>query len=885
MNISSFKRGETIHGGSSIYVRNDIEADEAVEIKKKSVEGHIECSSIVSKKLKILMICIYRPPMGDLILFYDILFEILNICQNKFIKYKILICGDFNINLLEESLNSRKLLDIFLVFNFLQTIFQPTRISKNAKSCLDNIFINFENENLGSVELNALSDHAGLLLEINLVSEPEYDPIPHKRRIFSMNKIEQYRQQLQNTNWDNLYEASDPNCAYDIFLSTLRNLLNLIFKPKIIKTSISKNKSWITKGIKTSCKNKRRLYKKMVDGKISLETYKIYSKTLKLVIREAKKNANINYLKTSVNKAKAVWSLVNNYTGTKKSKSHSVFSHISPENANKKKVLDDINNFFISACPDSNTSGNTISQVKINKTTLFLQPTTANEVYNTIMSLKNTKSVGEDEIPVLLLKQTAEVISHPLTHIINLILASGTFPKKLKVAHIKPIYKKGDKDVINNYRPIALLNNISKIVEKIIYNRLICFIENQNILSDYQNGFRKQRTTTRAIYQALCEILDSLNKGKETLTMCLDLSKAFDSVDHTLLIDKLESYGIRGIASNLIKSYLHERTQCVIERNNLGQLVKSEPLIVKKGVPQGSILGPLLYIIYTNEVPSLTTHKTILFADDTSIIITEPNFPALENEVFHTLNTLNEWFEANNLRLNIDKTQVMKFSYRNVSEDLIFTNGNQEIHEVKKLTFLGVNIDSRLDWKHHIDVLAKSMAKYCYALKVISQHINIETAIMTYHAYVHSRMRYGIIFWGNSTHANRVFILQKRCLRNILNLKQTDSCKHIFKQRNILTFTALFIYESIIFVKENDALFEKRSHNHDTRNNHSFTSTISRYSYIQKNAPHTLIQIFNKLPEQLKNLPTKSLKPRLKQILTQKAYYTIDEYLYDGNII
>lgn len=301
------------------------------------------------------------------------------------------------------------------------------------------------------------------------------------------------------------------------------------------------------------------------------------------------------------------------------------------------------------------------------------------------------------------------------------------------------------------------------------------------------------------------------------------------------------------------------------------------------GVPQGSVLGPLLYILYTNDLPYILTEPTIQFADDASIIFNKRyEVSDIEGNIFKSLNILENWYSSLNLKLNINKTQLINFSYKK-KDQLVLSNGNQTLKSTDTIMFLGIGVDSRLDWKFHIDNLASHMSKYVYALKILSQQINCETAFIAYHAYVHSRIRYGIIFWGNSTDTNRIFVLQKRCIRSILNLKQTDTCKHIFAKRNILTLVSLYIYESIIFLTENKSLFlcHEREHEHDTRNKQNLNSDKTNFTYIQKNVCHMLIKIYNKCPMEIRNLPLHTLKITLKKILSKKAYYTLNDYFID----
>lgn len=885
---SAYCRENSIHGGSSIFVLRDaLIVEEIEDFRKKSIEGIIECSSIICKASKLIIICIYRPPKIDkesIEIFLNCLSDLLDIIQDKFGNYKVIIAGDFNIHMENSNNNTTNMfLNLLLSHNFSQTIFQPTRFTQNTQSILDNIFINFNSQHTGEVIKTALSDHEGQLLKIDVETPNYINKNKIKQRIFSDVKLNHFKYELRNINWNDIYIYEDPNLAYSHFFNKIKFVFEKLFPKKTIRFK-NNSKQWITQGIKKSCKTKRLLYEKTQNGEITSEYYKKYCSILKSVVSEAKKNQNLAYIENATNKCTATWNLIRQFTGSKQSETVSILNNIHINNNNNSmSLLNQVNEHFTNKCVTKSSIQHKTLDNKFDKN-IYLIPATPQEIYRTIMSLKNTKSVGDDEIPVKLLKFIVDEIAEPLAYIVNLTLSSGIFPENFKVSLIKAIYKKGNKTEINNYRPVALLSNVSKIFEKIIYNRLITFLEHFQILSDTQNGFRKNKSTIRALYQALCSIFEERNNKKNTIAVYLDLSKAFDNVDHSILVDKIEHYGIRGTAKNLIKSYLSNRTQCVFETDsNSGEQLRSEKRVIQKGVPQGSILGPLLYLIYTNDVAHAITEKTIIqYADDTSTIISNDSKINLERETFETLDTLEQYFKAINLELNKEKTKIINFSYRNY-EKQTFSNANTVLTTVDEVTFLGIKLDSRLDWKCHINYLIQNVARYCYALKIIAKNINLKAAFTVYHSYIHSRLRYGIIFWGNSSEVNNVFILQKKCLRNILTMKSTESCKEKFIANNILTVPCLYIYEAILFVKENNSLFDihKKQHTHNTRNKNDLNTTTPNFTFVQKNVPYSIIKIYNKLPETIRNLSLKEFKSKLKIFLTKKAYYTMDEYFND----
>ena len=661
-----------------------------------------------------------------------------------------------------------------------------------------------------------------------------------------------------------------------MFVNRITCLVNVVFPEKNMLQKNRKN-NWITTGIRISCKRKRKLYIKKRQGKISNQDYNKYDKILKKVILSAKRS-NSDFILESENKTRATWSLVKQIS--QNSGRVPVLDSFAEKYGDPKTVVNKLNEYFVSSCPNSmGTGGASVESITRCERSVFLYWTSEEEVVYLIKGLKNKKSVGEDHIPISVLKEAADQIAQPLKHIINLMFLTGVFPDALKHAQVRALYKKGSRSDEKNYRPVSLLSNISKIFEKVIYNRLISFIDNNNLITDQQNGFRKKRSTIRAIYQALSKVLNSLNSNRTTLAMLVDLSKAFDSVNHEILLKKLERYGVRGVSVQLVRSYLSNRTQSVVELDYQGNLICSERIEVKKGVPQGSILGPLFYILYTNELPSVTEDYMVLYADDTTLIFAEDDRDLLLRRVDSAVESLNEYFIANDLLMNVGKTQTLLFSNRSNDNLTINYEGNSFV-SAENILFLGVYVDRRLDWRCHIDNLATDMAKYCYALRVVSENISEAAALSAYYAYIHTRISYGIIFWGNSSDVNRILVLQKRCLRTIYKMKQTESCKSVFIQKRILTVISLYIYESFMFVYHNSELFKncERVHAHDTRHKSNLLPERCKYSYIQRNVHFNIIKIVNSFPTRLRQLPRNDLRLVLKTYLIGKAFYSLQEF-------
>jgi hypothetical protein len=297
-----------------------------------------------------------------------------------------------------------------------------------------------------------------------------------------------------------------------------------------------------------------------------------------------------------------------------------------------------------------------------------------------------------------------------------------------------------------------------------------------------------------------------------------DLEKAFDSVKHDILLCKLEFYGIRGPFLNVVKSCLTDRYRRVLIGNVSSNLSNSSDWgKIKNGVPQGSILGPLLFLFYINDLFKIIKHnsKPILFADDTSLIITNPRYINFKSNINHVFLQLNEWFDANLLSLNYDKTQYVHFTPKGTFfQDSIIGYNNKFISVSTNTKFLGMITENMLSWKAHIDQLIPKLCSACYTIRTVKPFMCQENLKSVYYSYFHSLITYGIIFWGNSSHSFHVFRLQKRVIRIITRSRPRDSCTQLFKKLGILPLTLQYILSLLTFIVKNKALFQLNSKVH-----------------------------------------------------------------------
>ena len=388
-----------------------------------------------------------------------------------------------------------------------------------------------------------------------------------------------------------------------------------------------------------------------------------------------------------------------------------------------------------------------------------------------------------------------------MADIINLSFSTGKYINKLKLSKVIPIYKeKGDKLSTINYRPISLLSNVNKIFEKLMHKRLYNFLEEQKCIYDYQFGFRKYHSTTHALIDLTEDVRKAIDNNTFSCGVFIDLQKAFDTVDHNILLKKLEHYGIRGIANDWFNSYLKNRKQYVSISGYESKIVN-----INFGVPQGSVLGPLLFLIYINDLNKAIKHsKTRHFADDTNLLIRNKSLKQLQKHINYDLRQLCNWLKANKISLNCSKTELIIFRHPNkqINYKLKIKINGKKLIPSKFVKYLGIYIDDHLNWSNQANSLSSRLSRAAGMLSKIRHYVSKATLRSIYFGIFSSLLTYGSQVWGQFSNVNirRLQKIQNKAIRIINFATYREPVTPLYYKSNILKLTDHVKIQNIIYV-------------------------------------------------------------------------------------
>ena len=733
------------------------------------------------------------------------------------------LSGDFNINLLSINNNpeAERFFDKLTERQFMPLITVPTRIAKTSKTLIDNIFYNqFSNDIVSGNLTVGISDH---MPQFCIVPSGKYQSKAKANNTFRRNfknfNAQQFSDKINSIDWT-INDSDDFNEFIPTLINTTEELLDQMaplsrLTNKQIKQS---KKPWINHSILDSIRKKDTIYKKSItETNIILKQQYIldYKKLKNEITKNIRSSKKVYYqayfLKNSQN-TKKMWVGVNSIIHTKSASNFSPNCIEQIVNGNKTTITQPaemanaFNSHYVSIADkilEKRRYGgckNFTQYLKnSNPHTFLAKPVTPSEVEIIISSFDTSKSTGPNSIPNKIVKLVSKSVAVPISNISNHSFSTGIHPDILKTQKVIPIHKKDSKLEIVNYRPISLLSNINKIIEKLMFNRLYSFLELHSCIYDLQFGFREKHSTNHALMSMVQQIRDTMDNGNTAVGVFVDFQKAFDTVNHDILIRKLEHYGVRGTPNNWFRSYLFGRKQFVNINNT-----NSEHLVINHGVPQGSVLGPLLFLIYINDLHTCIRHSTTRhFADDTSLVhVLNKCSPNSTKKLNKDLRSLNHWLLANKISLNSTKTELIYFrKFGSQIPIKYFKLNGVKLLPCSVVKYVGITLDEHLTFEPHRKILHSQLKRANNLLSISRYYVPSEILLQIYFGQFYSRLVYGSQIWGLIDNDNfKILTQQKKAIRKISFSHFEAHSNPLFKNMGLLKLPDIMKINNIIFV-------------------------------------------------------------------------------------
>lgn len=871
----------------SLYNLGDINKnDGAVVFIKSTLTYNSEIITIGN--LKCIRICIYKKPkhfyVTVLYRLPSINIENFNIKFNSYLDQHCIyeneiIVGDTNINILKTTdVHVAEYLNNLYSHGFNSYINEYTREENDSKTCIDHIFVKTK---INKTLLNSLilettiTDHYSIALNIN-TNKPVNNNTIITNRVKKLINFNYLKQSLSNEKWESLEKnIDDVNYLTNAFLETIKYHIAKCSYVKVTKQN--KRKQWITLEIIELINRRNALYQKYKRNRsnLALEEYRKLRNKITKLIKNTKNNYYRNKIEENPKDPKFIWKIINNSFNKDKNvkpKIKEIMVHGKQISQND-EIADAFNNYFANVaevmaneiqCSTNNANFNE----KTCTNTIFLKPVDSLEIEKYIHELNINTAAGLDNLTPKILREINEYISPILANIINTSFLSGICPDHFKISYVTPVYKTGDKSSLSNYRPISVISNIGKVFEKALKSRLLNFIEKNNIICNTQFGFRNNKSTQDAIAFLTNFLYKQVDNSDPVIAVFLDLAKAFDTVSHKLLLQKLQRVGIRGKAYELIKNYLYNRKQHVKIENSL-----SKTVTIKHGVPQGTVLGPLLFLLYINDLLYNEFHcKLLSYADDTIALFTDLHWDNLKHKTAAGLSKIKAWMDSNLLSVNFKKTSFMPFvSYQNHLPNYVTIkihnynckggscNCSFIIRRSENIKYLGILLDCNLKWNNHINLLIKRLRSFLYVFKQLRDFLPINILKQVYYALIEPQLSYGIIAWGGSYKSTLkcLEIMQRYVLKIMFYKKIKYNSNVLYNEAKVMNIRQLYCKSLLQFVYKNYSIVTCSFHEHQyyTKNkakiNHNipqFKKTIGLRSY-----QYFAIKMYNILPPEIKN--------------------------------
>ena len=866
-------------GGLMTYISNDIPYSRG---NINVCNNEIECMSIelnVSDE-KIMLLCVYKNPKTDPVIFKTF-FE--DVCEKTCDTHdNIIVIGDLNFNMQKENILS----SIAPTFNLQNIIATPTCFKSNEPTLIDVMLVTKRRKILRSFsEKIGISDFHNLIGGILRLHKPAPKIKVVTHRNISKINYENVLNDLTNMNLSQaILSSNSANCAFELLQNKLVKLLNN-HAPKKKKVIKKKDFHCMSKELRKAIYHRNKLrnkyYKTRSDN--ALNAYKIQRNTVTQIKRKEIGKYFAEKCKEGT-RNKDFWKAVKPLFSKSRTKSDSITLRENGEIvSDDHRVCRIFNSFFQSigsdiGPPENNDSSlreimkqyeshpsvkvikNKIKEHGLNNGFIF-RFVTELEVRNTIKQLSVKKAAGFDELPAQFIKKIATGLIKPLTLLINRCILENVFPHELKKANITPVFKKKDKLNKDNYRSVNILPILSKVMERIMYNQV--YEHMSPLFHKYLSGFREGHSCQDVLVRMTEDWRDCLDKGSCVGIVAIDLSKAFDCMPHSLLLAKLAAYGFDSDACIMMKSYLMDRQQRVKIGDTFSNWANSI-----KGVPQGSILGPLLFNIFINDFLFGKYNSTIYnYADDNTICCHDDDQLVTVNKLEEDCLKAMQWFELNRMKANASKFQVMFISRNNNKNIESITVGGQELKVSKSINILGVELDRELKYNSHMDNISRQAGKQVNAVKRMKHYLDKRTRNIIYNSYINCNFSYCSVVWmfANKTNLEKLERTNKRALRVVTNkdhlhyeeLCQQEKKLNVFQQ--CMKSAAIMMYKvrqgtAPPYIRE---MFEVQETEYDMRdNNRLVLPQFNTINFGKNSFKYIGAKLWNNIPPAIKNKPS-----------------------------
>lgn len=900
-NMFSQTREKKRGGGILVYVKNNVQYSPLQNYNASTFElihGHL-----VKNVYKAYLLVIYRPPHTNKSIFTK---EVENIIRPLAMNTDIILVGDCNINLLESALDSsankylNTLADLGLHCGIQDITREAVVGQKRVASCIDHVFMRNVSGGasaaLAYTLTSQVADH--YLTGISAVIDKERGITCVSKTRYNNKAI---RDKLNNVDWSPLLQIQDPNVLY----TKMFEIFGDIYNSSKINNSVCpkrKTQSWVTDKLRMLIEEKDMLFRQWKSDPKNNNKRLLYTrcrnKTQKL-INMAKNKSRHEAIINCKGDMRKIWSNINSWLGRSKVGVDSVIEKYLLKNETLQSIC---NNFCETFTREIDLIKHKCKHNFLDRTSYVnycnlsfrFKKVLPKDVKSVIEKLDCNKSPGSDGIRVKDLKQIKEQISPIIAYFINISVKNSQYPEELKKSIVRPIYKQGSHQDYSNYRPIAILNTVNKIFEKIIVKQLTNFLEKNNILNEVQHGFRINRSTATALEKFTDEVNNRLNEKKIVMVIFIDFKKAFDTLDHSGLLQAMNECGIRGPMNAWFSKYLDQRSLKVCISGT--ESVRGD---IKFGVPTGSVYGPLGYIMHVNSMSNvLRKCKAFMYADDTCLVYSHNNIDVIQQDIQNDFDRIVQWAHDNGIIINTDKTKCMLIHspYHRNKSNLMTVGVKGHSYEclhnnklnclcsyletVTSYKYLGLVIDNTFTWNLHVNNVCNKLRAILGKLKSLKHAVNRKLLFTLYYALADSVIEYGLGGYGLTfpTHLNKIKILQIRLLKLLADKKTKKSLnknyEKLFKICKILPVHNKSKLNILTEQFNNEYYKEERRHMYPTRLSKKKTLVVPKVTnyFGKRTRKYVVPSLVNELPPHL--ISHVKSKQQLKNVL-KKHYLSL----------